>query len=133
MKLTLVRTDLTEASTIGSLSVNDTFQCFTLEDKVQAGGVKIFGETAIPAGEYTVTVTYSPRFKRQLPLLVNVSGFVGVRIHPGNSARDTEGCILVGRKKSVDWISDSVAAFDELFPKIYAAFQAHEPITLTVS
>lgn len=131
MKLELTRTDFTEGSTIGELRVNGTFFCYTLEDVYRPGGVKVFGETAIPTGEYTVTLTYSPKFKRTLPLLVNVAGFIGVRIHPGNSAKDTEGCILVGRRKSIDWISESRAAFEELFAQM-TALPPREQITLTV-
>ena len=133
MDLTLKRTDFTKRSTIGELSIGGVMECFTLEDVVRQDGVKIFGETAIPAGRYTVDITFSPRFGRELPLLLNVQGFVGIRIHPGNTAADTEGCILVGSSKAADFIGHSKDTFDHLFPKLQAARARGEPITLEVS
>lgn len=121
MEMKLVRKELTNNSTIGELSVNGKFECFTLEDRVRP--VKIKGETAIPLGAYEVVVTFSNRFKKPLPLFLNVPGFEGVRIHPGNTKKDTEGCILVGQTKSKDMVGKSRAAFDILFAKIKAAAQ----------
>lgn len=117
----LVRKELTNNSTIGELSVNGKFECFTLEDRVRP--VKIKGETAIPLGAYEVVVTFSNRFKKPLPLFLDVPGFEGIRIHPGNTKKDTEGCILVGQTKSKDMVGKSRAAFDILFAKIKAAAQ----------
>lgn len=133
MKLTVRRTIFSDASTIGELDIDGALECFTLEDVVRADGVKVYGETAIPAGHYDVELTMSPRFGRVLPLLINVKNFVGVRIHPGNSARDTEGCILVGRGHSRDWITDSRAAFTSLFLKLEAAVARRERITLDIA
>lgn len=113
MKLELIRERSTDKSTTGRLLIDGQFQCWTLEDVVRP--VKIAGATAIPAGTYKVIITESNRFKRRLPLLVDVPGFEGVRIHPGNSAADTEGCILVGLAKTLDWISGSRRAFESLF------------------
>ena len=132
MELKLDRTDCNKACTTGELSIDGTFECFTLEDVVRADGTKIFGETAIPAGDYTVDITRSPRFKRDLPLVLNVQGFDGIRIHPGNTAEDTLGCILVGRKKTKRAVQESVLAFDGLFARLKAAKKAGEPITLTI-
>ena len=121
MNLRLVRKTFTDESTIGDLSVNGKFECFTLEDKVRA--VKIHGKTAIPAGIYEVTVTFSDRFKKPLPLLLNVPNFAGVRIHSGNTAADTEGCILVGTSKGTNSVGASRVAFKALFDKIQAALK----------
>ncbi len=109
MQLRLVRHTFTQQSTVGNLEVDGTFECFTLEDVVRP--VKLAGVTAIPAGHYEVVVTYSERFKRPMPLLLKVPDFDGVRIHWGNTDKDTEGCILVGRSKSADFIGESRAAF----------------------
>jgi len=121
MDLQLIRKQFTQRSTIGELSVDGQFECYTLEDMVRP--VKIKGMTAIPAGAYEVVVTFSARFQRLLPLLLNVPGYDGVRIHTGNTDQDTEGCILVGRGKKKDAIMSSRIAFDALFPKIQAAAQ----------
>ena len=119
MELQVKRTDFTDSSTIGELSVNGQFECYTLEDKVRP--VKIAGKTAIPAGRYEVIIDFSQRFGRLLPLLLNVPNFEGVRIHPGNMAANTEGCILVGEEKSQNFMGQSRAAFDRLFAKLSAA------------
>lgn len=132
MKLTLKRSVLTQYSTIGDLFIDGRRECFTLEDVVREDGVKIYGETAIPAGTYEVQLTMSPRFKRVLPLLLDVRNYVGVRIHPGNTAADTEGCILVGQTKAKDFIGNSRAAFDALFSKLEAATKRKEKITLEI-
>jgi hypothetical protein len=121
MNLKLVRRTLTEQSTIGTLSINGVFECFTLEDRVRP--VKIHGATAIPAGIYEITITFSDRFQKPLPLLLNVPNFAGIRIHPGNTAADTEGCILVGRTERKDFIGNSRVAFRALFTKLEAALR----------
>jgi hypothetical protein len=130
MKLTLIRDQSTDRSTAGVLSVNGEFECYTLEDVVRE--CKIHGETAIPAGEYEVALTMSPRFKRILPLLLNVPNFDGIRIHPGNTDKDTEGCILVGESKTRDFIGSSRIAFMRLFNKLADAKEAGERITIEV-
>ena len=131
MNLRLERLWCGPKCTIGLLKVGDTHECFTLEDVVRPE--KVYGETAIPAGTYNVVVTPSNRFKRDLPLVENVPGFSGVRIHPGNTAKDTEGCILVGNSKGPDAVYESRKAFDSLFPKIKSALEAGETVTLEIS
>jgi hypothetical protein len=133
MKIELQRTTYTENSTIGRMFVDGVFQCYTLEDMVRPDGVKVYGETAIPPGVYDVTLTMSPRFRRVLPLLLDVKNFVGVRIHPGNSARDTEGCILVGETAATDWIGRSKVAFDKLLQRMQAELVLGKKIELTIS
>lgn len=123
IKLLLLRDRSTARSTPGRLYLNGVLECHTLEDVVRAPGVKVYGETAIPAGSYQVLLTMSPRFKRVLPLLLKVPNFEGIRIHPGNTDKDTDGCILVGDAPSVDFLGQSRVAFDRLFAKLQAAKQ----------
>lgn len=131
MKIEVKRNKTVKGTTIGQLYVDGVFECYTLEDEVRAPGVKVFGNTAIPPGTYNVTITMSNRFKRLLPLLNNVEGFEGVRIHPGNSKENTEGCILTGQSVRPDqqWLFNSKVAFEALFKKMQAT---KEPITLTI-
>jgi len=132
MDLILERIDRNDTCTIGRLTLDGSFECWTLEDVVRADGVKIPKETAIPAGMYTIDITHSPRFDRDLPLLLNVSGFIGIRIHPGNDAADTDGCILVGRTRGDRKILESRIAFDSLFAKLQAAKAKGEPIKIEI-
>jgi hypothetical protein len=119
MNLTLIRKYPGTDCIIGELLLDGVFECYTLEDIERP--VKIPGVTAIPRGFYEVVITYSERFKKLLPLLLNVPNFDGVRIHTGNVAANTEGCILVGQVKATDSIQQSKLAFDVLFPKLQAA------------
>ena len=128
MKIEVKRLHRTSNSTIGELTIDGKFECYTLED-TEREFVKIKGETAIPKGTYKVIINQSNRFKRLLPLLINVPNFEGVRIHAGNSNHDTEGCILVGQNRSVDYITKSRKAFDSLFKKM----QGTKDITITIS
>ncbi len=131
MELRLKRTTFTSESTIGELYIDGEFECNTLEDVVR-DGPKVFGKTAIPYGKYKVVITMSNRFKRLLPLLLNVDNFEGVRIHPGNYAKDTEGCILVGINPRTDYIGKSQDTFGYLFPKLQEAIKNGESINLTI-
>lgn len=119
MELKLVREILTNESTIGSLYVDGVFECYTLEDRVRP--VKVKGFTAIFPGHHEVVITFSERFKKPLPLLLNVPQFDGVRIHPGNTAKDTEGCVLVGVGRQDNMITGSQVAFQRLFAKLLDA------------
>lgn len=129
MNLLLQRGRSTEKSTPGQLLINGTFECYTLEDIVRPRGMKVYGQTAIPAGVYPVVITMSPRFQRLLPALLNVPGFEGIRIHTGNKAEDTDGCILVGDAPASDWVGQSKVAFDRLYTKLRAAT---DPITIEI-
>lgn len=93
--------------TIGKLYIDGHYFCDTLEDTVRPNDTKIAGRTAIPAGEYEVVKSYSPRFKKILPEILDVPGFTGVRIHAGNTAKDTDGCILLGLNKTKGAVLDS--------------------------
>ena len=140
MELVLVRYPSGKKCTIGTLYLNGIFECFTLEDIVrEIKGVpveqwKIPHVTAIPSGKRKVIIDMSNRFKRLLPLVVDVPGFEGIRIHPGNTDVDTEGCILPALMVSPDKnsVTNSRKAFDNLFAKMQKAFNAGESITLEV-
>lgn len=120
MELVLRRETFTDQSTIGTLDLNGVFDCYTLEDRVRYGP-KVPGKTAIPLGRYEVIISWSQRFQKPMPLLLNVPGFEGIRIHSGNTAADTEGCILVGKTEGVDVVGQSRVAFQALFAKLKAA------------
>lgn len=130
MNLKLVRQILTDRSTTGSFYLEEEWQCYTLEDRMRKGE-KVPGQTAIPFGKYETIISYSNRFKRLLPLLLCVPGFTGIRIHPGNTPEDTEGCILVGMTHAQDFVGASRTAFNELFPKIHDACQ-HEKVFVEI-
>lgn len=127
MKIEIKRLHKTEYSTIGEMTIDGIWECYTLEDIERP--VKIKAETAIPKGTYKVIINQSNRFKKLMPLLLNVPEFEGVRIHAGNTNHDTEGCILVGRTRSKDFIGQSRKAFDQLFEKMKKA----KNITLTIT
>ena len=140
MKIAIKRVHLQPGYTVGEITVDGDKMGFTLEDEVreQPGQPvkfwKVAGKTAIPSGKYRVHISLSTRFRRLLPLLLEVPGFAGVRIHAGNSSVDTEGCILVGAMwGGGDWISQSRVAFDAIYTKIYAAWRRGEPITLEIA
>ena len=131
MKIEVVRDHGTVGYTHGVLTINGLFECHTLEDEVHE--VKIPGETAIPAGVYKVIISFSNRFQRDMPLLLNVPNFEGIRIHSGNTAADTHGCILVGASKSEQGLLASRIAYDKLFSKILAEWSAHEDIWIKIA
>ena len=138
MNLTLNRYRFSEKATIGKLVVDDTFFCYTLEDKdrfleTNPEG-KVYGETAIPRGKYQIVIDFSNRFKRELPRLLLVPGFEGIRIHPGNTDKDTHGCILVGPSiVNDDFIGNSRAAFNHLFDVMDDAYNRGEEIWIEVT
>lgn len=124
IKRTAYRTNYT----IGKLYVNGNYVCDTLEDKDRGlddslsedyiNKIKVFGKTAIPAGKYNVSITYSPHFKKNLPLVTNVKGFDGIRIHSGNTDKDTLGCILVGYNNVTGKVINSKEALAKLMSKL---------------
>jgi len=139
MNILLQRRDFTDKSTISVVYVDGVSQCYALEDpdrKLEDGGEKIPGKTAIPRGKYRIIIDWSNRFKRELPRLLDVPNYVGVRIHPGNGPEDTEGCILPGTgipSNRQDWLLNSRAAFDALFNKIEAALELGEEVWIEVA
>lgn len=111
MKITLKRKFYGETYTIGDLLLDGVFFCNTIEDKVRSlpsacpntpKGItckckeKVYAQTAIPTGTYKVSMEYSPKFKRRLPLLHNVPHFIGILIHSGTTEKDSAGCIIIG-------------------------------------
>lgn len=133
MKLKLVRKVGNAGFTEGRLYIDDVFECYTVEDAIRK--VKVQNMTAIPAGEYKVILSMSNRFKKILPEVLNVPGFTGVRIHAGNSSKDTEGCIIVGAvndRDDDDWVGGSKIAMTRLQPKIAKAIKAGNTVTLEV-
>lgn len=116
MKLKLIRMYFKPTYTIGKLYIDGVYQCDTLEDPPR--DIKIKGETCIPKGVYKVIINMSARFKKLMPLLINVPDFEGVRIHSGNTSKDTEGCPLVGQNKLVGKVVNSRLEFDKLMEKI---------------
>lgn len=128
-KIKLKRTDYKETYTVGRLYINNNYFCDTLEDRYRdlSKEKKIYSQTAIPKGVYKLVISYSPRFKRLLPLLLDVPFFEGIRIHAGNSSKDTSGCILVGTVKDVekDWISNSKST-EKLFIQTISQYNEFE-------
>ena len=140
MNLVLKRIYLGQDYTIGKLYIDDIYFCDTLEDKVRDinkdgkfgnGEIKIHSETAIPYGTYEIRVTYSNHFKRNLPLLLNVSSFEGIRIHRGNTPADTEGCILLGENKIKGKVINSTQYELALTDKLINA-QKNNKITIDI-
>lgn len=135
MQLKLNRIFKTNTFTIGELYINEKYVTDTLEDRVRLEGEKVYGKTAIPEGTYEMVLSYSPRFKKILPEILNVPNFTGIRIHCGNSSADSSGCILVGTwdGEKEDWISDSKIAFNKLMSLLEEATNNKEKITITVN
>ena len=116
MNLTLKRLNLTPNYTEGELYVNGVYFCKTLEDtnrdlnkngQFDNNEKKVYGETCIPYGKYKVILSYSPKFKRELPEILEVPNFQGIRIHRGNKISDTLGCVLCGEKVKNGYLSNS--------------------------
>lgn len=138
MKLTLIRKYKLPTYTIGKLYIDEEYFCDTLEDKdrgltddmtvSEISKIKIKKETAIPTGTYKVTITYSNRFKKNMPLLNDVKGFEGIRIHSGNTDKDTEGCILVGFNK----IKGNVINSRDTYNKLFSILSKSNNITITI-
>ena len=143
MELKLVRKVRSEVSTIGDLSIDGVFECHVLEDKdrgllqsmklSEVEKLKKKGITAIPAGRYEIALTFSNAFQKYLPLLIEVPAYAGVRIHSGNTAEHSLGCLLVGTydKKTPDFVGGSRLAFDALFKKLKAV-EKKEKIFITI-
>lgn len=142
MEILIKRIAKKNSYTIGQFYVDNKKICDTIEDKdrgltndmsvEQIKKSKVYGETAIPTGTYSVTYTYSTRFKKYMPLINNVKGFDGIRIHSGNTAKDTLGCIIVGDNKVVGKVINSRVQCDKVYKLIKSALDKGEKVTLTI-
>ena len=124
--------------TISDLYIDGVKVCYSLEDVVRevkgkpVAEWKVQNETAIPCGTYKVIVDYSNHFKKNLPHILNVPGYEGVRIHSGNTAADTEGCIILGLNEASNSVTKSRDAMSIVFPMIQKAFDNKEEITIEI-
>ena len=144
MRILLQRHALKAGYTIGRMEINGRYFCDTLEDtdrglrgsmtEDEIAALKVKGATAIPTGTYRIDMqTRSPRFGRVLPRLLRVKGYAGVLIHSGNTAADTEGCILVGENRERGKVLNSRATLESLLVFLRAAQAEGEEIELTIT
>lgn len=153
MKLILNRIAKRDTYTIGKLYIDDVYFCDTIEDKdrgltsgmalSEIASKKIKHRTAIPTGSYEISMNVvSPKYSSKkwyvslcgakMPRLLNVPGFDGILIHPGNTANDTSGCLIVGRNTVVGKVTNSRATFKELYLKLKAANDKGEVIIIQI-
>jgi hypothetical protein len=123
LKLCVTRLWFTDKSTIGMLDIDGVQEAYTLEPVTRADDEK---PRAIPVGTYRLALLPSARFETYTPHVLDVPGFTGIEIHPGNSPKDTSGCCLVGQTRGTaetpnDWIGNSDEAFNELIGKLDAS------------
>ncbi len=127
MRLTLIRIANRPTYCIGKLYVDGVLFSDVIEDtdrglddamtEEEIMKKKVKGDTAIPTGIYQITLTYSPKYKRIMPLINNVKGFSGIRIHSGNTSKDTEGCLIVGKNTKVGMVTESRKTYNALFKR----------------
>ena len=151
MELILERIAKRKTYTIGRLYIRrqvmdeylpgteDQYFCDTLEPTwrdYKNGAYKVKGRSAIPEGRYAVVISFSPKFKQWLPILLGGEEFnrkwQGIRIHAGNTSEDTEGCILVGKNREVGKVLDSRIWVHRLKQKIVEAKGRGEPVWITI-
>jgi len=125
MEIRIEREIYTAQATGGKMFIDNEFFCYTLEDTVRPIGIKVKHHTAIHEGRFKVVLTYSNRFKREMPLLVSVPLFKGIRMHGGNTHYNTSGCPLVAYNRTAD---DKIqgTAEKELTEKIRLALEEGE-------
>lgn len=141
MNILLKRIAKKETYTIGKLYIDNVYFCDTIEDKDRGLNQnmsindikkkKVYGETAIPTGTYSLIIDYSNRFKRRMAHILNVPGYEGIRIHTGNTAKDSLGCIIVGKNKVVGKVVESKITYDKLFPLLEKAYK-EDKINITI-
>jgi len=129
MLIEVKRFEFKDTHTTGKLYVNGIYECFTLEDTVR-NGTKVIGKTAIPIGTYKLIIDASTRFKQDMPHILDVPDFTGVRIHAGNTSADTDGCILLGSTwAGKDFIGNSKIAYKKFFDKL----KQNKTVSITIS
>lgn len=136
MKLRLERGASGATCTIGKLYVDGVFFAYSLEDvdrQLETGGKKIKAQTAIPRGVYGVVIDFSTRFQKQMMHVLNVPQFEGIRIHAGNTDKDTEGCILLGKVRSDNAVFNSREAVNALFDKVQQALASGSTVSLEIT
>jgi hypothetical protein len=135
-----------KSTTLSTMTVDGVASQYVLEDKdrrltsemklSEISKIKVHGCTAIPVGRYKVDITYSNRFKRLMPILIDVPGFAGIRIHPGNTHQNTEGCLLPGLKYGQEngeyMVGTSRVAADRLQSHIAAVLAMGEEVWITI-
>lgn len=131
MNLEINRKEFFDDRCIGGFYINGKFAYYTLEDtdrKLEEGGIKIPKQTAIPRRKYKVTISFSNRFQRLMPHILDVPQFAGIRIHAGNTPENTEGCPLIGMEYDAPSheIRKSKLAFDDFFPRLEAGLKEGE-------
>ena len=132
MKLKLIREDYTNVSSIGKLYIDGVLFCYVLEDKVrEINEKKVYGKTAIPAGNYKVIMSFSNRFQVYMPELLDVKGFAGIRIHSGNTEIDSLGCLILGYKKGENAVYESKKATTSFYAKLKKV-EKKEKITIEI-
>jgi hypothetical protein len=136
MKLVLIRDQSDANGTFGRLYINGLFECHTFEDPdrqlEKQGTVKVQNDSAIPRGIYQVIIDMSVRFKKLMMRLLNVPDFSGIRIHAGNTKKDTEGCILLGNGRTRVGLFDSRTAVDKVFSAVDRALKAGDKVTIEI-
>lgn len=139
MKIDIMRFEYGSNYTISNLYIDGQRECFVLEDKVrELDGVPVYAwkipdETAIPKGTYKVIVNHSNRFNRDMPLLLGVPGFAGIRIHQGNTDKNTSGCLLLGTSwVGGNFIRDSQTAYVKFFDKLKWSLTQGQQVELKI-
>lgn len=122
MKIDVARREPRQGGIIGTMTVNGFLECWTLENEA----------LCIPIGRYTVEITYSPDFDRELPLIDGVPQRTDIRIHALNFPYQSKGCIGVGQSCGANYLNNSGAALDHLFPQIKKAIDDNELVTIDI-
>ena len=129
MLIEVKRFEFKDTHTVGKMYVDGVYECYTLEDAVR-NGTKVIGKTAIPIGTYKLIIDASTRFKQDMPHILDVPDFTGVRIHAGNTSADTDGCILLGSTwAGKDFIGNSKIAYKKFFDKL----KENKTVSITIS